>query len=59
MRIKCLERFLRVSETKLQENGISCIILRPRRKLEDSIKMDVREVGCDPGDRIDLAEGRG
>ena len=31
---------------------------RPRRRLEDNIKMDLREVGCDPGDWIDLAKGR-
>ena len=31
---------------------------RPRPRWEDNIKMDLREVGCDPGDRIDLAEDR-
>ena len=31
---------------------------RPRRRREGNIKMDLREVGCDPGDRIDLAEDR-
>ena len=31
---------------------------RPRRRLEDNIKMDLREVGCDPGDWIALAEDR-
>ena len=29
---------------------------RPRRKWEDNIKMDLREVGCDPRDWIALAE---
>ena len=29
---------------------------RPRRTWEDIIKMDLREVGCDPGDWIALAE---
>ena len=29
---------------------------RPRRRWEGSIKMDLREVGCDPGEWIDLAE---
>ena len=29
---------------------------RPRRRWEDNIKMDLREVGCDRGDWIDLAE---
>ena len=31
---------------------------RPRRRSEDNIKMDLREVGCDPGKWIDLAEDR-
>ena len=31
---------------------------RPRRKWEDNIKMDLREVGCDLGDWIALAENR-
>ena len=29
---------------------------RPRRRWEDNIKIDLREVGCDPGYWIDLAE---
>ena len=28
---------------------------RPRRRWEDNIKMDLREVGCDPRDWITLA----
>ena len=31
---------------------------RPSRRWEDNIKMDLREVGCDPGEWIDLAENR-
>ena len=31
---------------------------RSRRRWEDNIKMDLREVGCDPGDLIALAEDR-
>ena len=31
---------------------------RPRHRWEDNIKMDLREVGCDPGDWIALAEYR-
>ena len=31
---------------------------RPRRRWEDNIKIDLREVGCDPGEWIDLAEDR-
>ena len=31
---------------------------RPRRRWKDSIKIDLREVGCDPGDWTDLAEDR-
>ena len=29
---------------------------RPRHRWEEIIKMDLREVGCDPGEWIDLAE---
>ena len=31
---------------------------RPRRTWEENIKMDVREVGCDAGDWIDLIQDR-
>ena len=31
---------------------------RPRHRWEDDMKMDLREVGCDPGVWIDLAEDR-
>ena len=31
---------------------------RPRHRREDNIKMDLREVGCDPRDWIALAEDR-
>ena len=31
---------------------------RPRCRWEDNIKMDLREVGCDPGEWIALAEVR-
>ena len=31
---------------------------RPRRRWEDNIKMDLREVGCDPRDWIYLTEDR-
>ena len=31
---------------------------RPRRTWEDNIKIDLWEVGCDPGEWIDLAEDR-
>ena len=31
---------------------------RPRRRWEDNIRMDLREVGCDPGVWIDLAVDR-
>ena len=30
---------------------------RPRRRWKDNIKMDLREVGCDPGDCIALSLG--
>ena len=31
---------------------------RPRRRREENIKMDLREVGCDPEEWIDLGEDR-
>ena len=31
---------------------------RPRRRWQDKVKMCLREVGCDSGDWIDLAEDR-
>ena len=31
---------------------------RQRRRWEDNIKMVFREVGCDPGELLDLAEDR-
>ena len=31
---------------------------RPRRRWENNIRMDLREVACDPGEWIDLAEDR-
>ena len=30
---------------------------RPRNRWEDNIKVDLREVGCDPGEWIDLEDG--
>ena len=34
------------------------IYVRPKRRWEDSIKMDLNEVDCVPGDCIDLPEDR-
>jgi hypothetical protein len=31
---------------------------RPRRRWMDNIKMDLREIGCDGGDWIDLARDK-
>ena len=31
---------------------------RPRRRWEDNIKMDLREVGCNPREWIDITEDR-
>ena len=31
---------------------------RPRRRWEDNTNVELREVGSDPGDRIDLAQDR-
>ena len=32
---------------------------RPRFRWKDNIEMDLRELGCDPGNWTDLAEDRG
>ena len=32
------------------------LLERPRRRWEDNIKVDLREVGCDHGDWMDLVE---
>ena len=32
--------------------------MRPRRRLEDNIKMDLQEVGCEGVDWIELAQDR-
>ena len=31
---------------------------RPRRRWEDNIKIDLRKVGCDVGDWVDIAQYR-
>ena len=31
---------------------------RPRERCEDNMKMDLRQVGSDPGDRIDVVQDR-
>ena len=31
---------------------------RPRRRWEDNIRMDLREVGFDPGEWVDLTENK-
>ena len=48
---KCLQSFVGKPEGKRP-------LGRPRRRWEDNIKMDLREVGCKPGDWIALAEDR-
>ena len=37
---------------------VKSLLGRPRRRWEGNIRMDLREVGCDPGEWIDLAEDR-
>ena len=55
--------------TRMEQSRNACRVLvgkpgekrslgRPRRRWEDIIEMDLREVGCDPGEWIDLAEDR-
>ena len=45
---------------KLQLEDLSERDLQGGRNVdgEDNIKMDLKEVGCDPGNRIDIAEDR-
>jgi hypothetical protein len=54
---------------RMEENGNAYSILvakpkgksplgRPRRRWVDNIKMDLREIGCDGVDRIDMAQDR-
>ena len=56
-----------LTRIKLSRNVCSVLVGRPegkrllgrsRRRWEDNIKMDLRKVGCDAGDWIDLAEDR-
>ena len=46
---KCIQRFSGKTEGKRP-------LGRPRRRWEDNIKMNLREVGCDPRVWITLAE---
>ena len=48
---KCKQSFSGETESKRP-------LGRLRRRWEDNIKMDLREVGCDPRDWIALAEDR-
>ena len=48
---KCISSLVRKPEGKSPSG-------RPRDSWEHNIKMDLRKVGCDPGDWIDLAEDR-
>ena len=54
-RMKQSRNAYRVLVEKPEENRP---LRRPRRRWEDNIKMDLREMGCDPGEWIDLAEDR-
>ena len=48
---KCIQSLVRKPEGKRP-------LWRSRRRWEDNIRMDLREVGCDSGEWIDLAEDR-
>ena len=48
---KCIQSFSGETESKRP-------LGRPGRRWEDNIKMNLREVGCDPRDWIALAEDR-
>jgi hypothetical protein len=44
--------------TALYQLYIELPLGRPRRRWEDNIKMDLREVGCGGADWVDLAQDR-
>ena len=56
--VACMEQFRNVYRVLVGKNEGKRPLGRPRHRWEDNIKMDLREVGFDPGEWIDLAEDR-
>ena len=40
------------------KHAVKCTLGRPRRRWEDNIKMDLKEVGCGGIDWIELSQGK-
>ena len=56
--VACMEQSRNASRVLMGKPEGKRSLGRPRRRWEEIIKMDMREVGSDPGDWIDLAEDR-
>ena len=56
--VACMEQFRNAYRVLVGKPESKRTLGRPRRRWEDNIKMDLREVGCDPGNWIVLAEDR-
>ena len=53
-----MEQFRNAYRVLVGKHEGNRLLGRPRRRWEDNIKMDLREVGCDPGEWIALAEDK-
>ena len=56
--VACMEQSRNVYRVLVGKPESKRPLGRPRCKWEDNIKMDLREVGCDPRDWISLTEDR-
>ena len=56
--VACMEQFRNAYRVLVGKPESKRPLGRPSRRWEDNIKMDLREVGCDPGEWADLAEDR-
>ena len=56
--VACMEQFRNAYRVLVGKPESKRPFGMPRRRWEDNIKMDLREVDCDPRDWISLAEGR-
>ena len=52
--VACMEQFRNAYRVLVGKPEGKRPVSRPRRRWKDKIKVDLREVGCDPGDWIDL-----
>ena len=56
--VACMEQFRNAYRVLVGKPEEKRPLGRPRHRWEDNIKIDLREVGCDPGEWIDFAEDR-